>query len=75
MAENPTTVQQSARSLVTAIALALQAAQLVQHAPASVADAFCHSRLSPDATGWTFGTTNFPTQVGIQSLLDRHRPT
>jgi putative acyl-CoA dehydrogenase len=75
MAENPIAVQQNGRSLVTAMALALQAAQLVQHAPNTVSDAFCASRLSPESAGWTFGTTNFPTQVGIQSLLDRHLPT
>jgi putative acyl-CoA dehydrogenase len=38
-----------ARDLVDRMALAMQAALLVQHAPAAVADAFCASRLA--ATG------------------------
>jgi putative acyl-CoA dehydrogenase len=43
------------RRLVAAIALAVQAALLVRHAPPAVADAFCASRLDGD---WlpTFGT-------------------
>jgi putative acyl-CoA dehydrogenase len=43
------------RRLVSRIALTLQAALLVRHAPAAVADAFCASRLDHD---WepTFGT-------------------
>ncbi len=35
-----------ARDMVDRMALAMQAAQLVQHAPSFVADAFCASRLA-----------------------------
>ena len=44
-----------ARRLVEPLALALQAALLVRHAPAAVADAFCASRLA-DGGGRQFGT-------------------
>jgi len=74
MAENPAAVQRTGRHLVTAMALGLQGALLVQHAPPAIADAFCNSRLAPDATGWTFGLTD-STQAGTQTLLDRHLPT
>jgi putative acyl-CoA dehydrogenase len=45
----------SGRRLTTRIALAVQAALLVRHAPPAVADAFCASRLDGDWTP-TFGT-------------------
>lgn len=38
-------VEYRARDLVDRMALALQAALLLRHAPAFVSDAFCHSRL------------------------------
>jgi putative acyl-CoA dehydrogenase len=44
-----------ARSIVERLALAWQAALLVQHAPPAVADAFCASRLA-GAGGRTLGT-------------------
>ena len=55
MAEAASTAVGTGRRLVSQIALAVQAALLVRHAPAVVADAFCASRLDGD---WapTFGT-------------------
>jgi putative acyl-CoA dehydrogenase len=42
---------QHARRITQSIALLLQAALLLQHAPEVIADAFCASRLAPDAYG------------------------
>ena len=57
------------RRLVTDLALAAQAALLVQHAPPAVADAFCASRLGGD---WapTFGTLG---PADIPGILDYAR--
>ena len=52
-------------------ALALQAALLVQHAPAFVADAFCASRLAGDR-GLAFGTLS--RGVDCAHIIDRARP-
>jgi putative acyl-CoA dehydrogenase len=41
-------VERQARVLVEALALALQAALLIRHAPAAVADAFCAARLDTE---------------------------
>jgi putative acyl-CoA dehydrogenase len=60
-----------ARSLVVRMALALQAALLVRHSPAPVADAFCASRLAPDeGFGATLGT--LPARVDARAIIDRH---
>jgi putative acyl-CoA dehydrogenase len=61
--------ESEARALTERIALALQAALLVQGAPASTADAFCASRLGGTAWGRTFGT--LPTDVDVRPLLTR----
>ncbi|MGZ4611624.1 MAG: acyl-CoA dehydrogenase family protein [Kineosporiaceae bacterium] len=62
-----------ARSLVARMALALQAALLVRHAPAAVADAFCTSRLVPAAgAGATLGT--LPAGIDAAGILERHAP-
>jgi putative acyl-CoA dehydrogenase len=46
-----------ARRAAQAVALAVSAAELVRHAPDFVADAYCASRLTPDAyAGAAFGT-------------------
>ena len=47
--------ESDARRLAERLALSLQAALLVRHAPAAVADAFCASRLGGD-WGHAFGT-------------------
>jgi putative acyl-CoA dehydrogenase len=59
------------RRLVERLALALEGALLVRHAPAAVADAFCQSRLAGDA-GASFGT--LPAGVGFDAILERGTP-
>ena len=53
--------------LVTAIALALQAALLVTHAPAAVADAFCASRLDGD---WAPAFGTLPARAGVGAIIE-----
>lgn len=60
-----------ARHVVDRMALTLQAALLVQHAPAMVADAFCASRLD-GATDRQFGT--LPRGVDCAGILERATP-
>jgi putative acyl-CoA dehydrogenase len=60
-----------ARRLAEHLALALQAALLVQHAPASVSDAFCASRLA-GAGGLAFGT--LPAGTDFMSIIERSWP-
>ncbi len=60
-----------ARRLVERMALALQGALLVRHAPAAVADAFCASRLAGD-WGAAFGT--LPAGLAFAAIVDRARP-
>jgi putative acyl-CoA dehydrogenase len=60
-----------ARRLAQDVALAVQAALLVQSAPAAVADAFCASRLGGD-WGQTFGT--LPGAVDFDAILRRALP-
>ncbi len=60
-----------ARDLVGRMALALQAALLLQHAPAAVADAFCASRLGG------IGSHHYgalPRGVDVQALIERAAP-
>jgi putative acyl-CoA dehydrogenase len=74
MKDDPAAVQRDGRRLVTAMALALQGALLVRHSPAAVADAFCGSRLAPEAAGWTFGSAGAATDSGTKTILERHLP-
>ncbi|BCJ56507.1 DNA alkylation response protein [Actinoplanes sp. NBRC 14428] len=60
-----------ARRIVERMALVLQGALLVRHAPHAVADAFCASRLAGD-WGHTFGT--LPAGVDTAALTDRALP-
>jgi putative acyl-CoA dehydrogenase len=60
-----------ARRLAERMALALQGALLVRHAPAAVADAFCASRLAGDG-GRAFGT--LPGGADCTAILERTRP-
>jgi putative acyl-CoA dehydrogenase len=53
------------------MALAIQAALLVQHAPAAVSDAFCRSRLA-ERGHHHFGT--LPAGVDCASILERALP-
>jgi putative acyl-CoA dehydrogenase len=64
-------LEAQARRLVEQLALALQGALLVQHAPAAVADAFCASRLA-DGGGRQFGA--LPRGLDLAALCERARP-
>jgi putative acyl-CoA dehydrogenase len=57
--------------LVRKIALALQGALLVQHAPLFVADAFCAARLT-DAGGLSYGALS--TKADVDAILARAMP-
>jgi putative acyl-CoA dehydrogenase len=63
-------IELRARRIVETMALVLQGALLVQHAPAAVADAFCASRLAGD-WGVAFGT--LPPGTDTAAILDRVR--
>lgn len=65
-------IEVRARRLVERMALVTQAALLVRHAPAAVADAFCASRLTGDPTG-AFGT--LPPGLDVDAIVERARPT
>jgi putative acyl-CoA dehydrogenase len=63
-----------ARRLAAMIAVVLAGTLLVRHAPTAVADAFCASRLGPDAAagpGAPFGT--LPDGLDLRPVLDRAR--
>jgi putative acyl-CoA dehydrogenase len=60
-----------ARRFVERLALALQGALLVRHAPPAVADAFCASRLGGEG-GRTFGT--LPAKADVTALVERAWP-
>jgi putative acyl-CoA dehydrogenase len=60
-----------ARRLVEHFALGLQAALLVEHAPAAVADAFCASRLA-DGGARQFGTLS--RGLDLAAICERARP-
>ncbi|HEX2498958.1 MAG TPA: acyl-CoA dehydrogenase family protein [Actinomycetes bacterium] len=64
-------VEAGARRLVERMALLLQGALLVRHAPAEVADAFCESRLGQD-WGHAFGT--LPGHLDHAALVERAFP-
>ena len=55
--------------LVSALALALQGALLVQHAPTAVADGFVASRLGEGSHGLLFG--ELPTGVNAAAIAER----
>jgi putative acyl-CoA dehydrogenase len=57
-----------ARRLVGRVAVGLQAALLVRHAPAAISDAFCASRLENEAGG-TFGM--LPNGIDRRAIVDR----
>ena len=60
-----------ARSVVDRMALAIQAALLVQHGPAAVADAFCASRLA-DGGHRNYGT--LPRGADCAAIIRRATP-
>jgi putative acyl-CoA dehydrogenase len=65
------TLETRARRVVESMALCLQGSLLVRNAPASVADAFCASRLAGEA-GLEYGT--LPAGVDFEGILARGRP-
>lgn len=60
-----------ARRLTELMAVTLQGALLVRHAPAAIADAFCNSRLGSRWTG-TYGT--LPPSADLGAIIDRAMP-
>ena len=60
-----------ARRMVGRMAVALEAALLVQHAPPAVADAFCAGRLENEAGG-AFGT--LPGGIDARAIVERAAP-
>jgi putative acyl-CoA dehydrogenase len=64
-------LEPSARRLVEDVALALSAAVLVRHAPASVSGAFCATRLGRER-GFEYGT--LPAAVDARALVERALP-
>ena len=65
------TLQYRARSMADQMALTLQAALLVQHAPSAVADAFCAGRLGGQE-GLNYGT--LPRGVDTKTIIERAAP-
>jgi putative acyl-CoA dehydrogenase len=53
------------------LALALQASQLLRHAPSVVADAFVATRLAGDG-GMHYGT--LPSGTNVSAIIERHQP-
>jgi putative acyl-CoA dehydrogenase len=63
-------VEPHARRLVEDLAIALQAALLVRHAPSAVADAFIATRL--DGDWWTYGA--FDAEIDAAAIIARAMP-
>ena len=68
---DPAEFEAGARRIVERLALVLQGALLVRHAPPAVADAFCASRLGGEG-GFAFGT--LPPATDTRAILDRAWP-
>lgn len=58
-----------AREVTGRVARAIQAAQMVRHAPDFVADAFCATRLDGSAGGGVFGA--LPTGLDVEAIVSR----
>ena len=71
LAAGPAELAQRARVVVERMAVAWQAALLLRHAPAEVADAFVATRLAGDG-GLNYGT--LPTGIPARRIVDRHAP-
>lgn len=69
--KDPSGLEPQARRLTEELALALQGALLVQHAPPAVADAFCAGRLAGEG-GYAYGT--LPASVDPEPILRRASP-
>jgi putative acyl-CoA dehydrogenase len=64
-------IETRARRVVEKMALGLQGALLVRHAPPAVADAFCAARLDRDS-GLEYGT--LPAGTDFETIIERTRP-
>lgn len=69
--ENGGELEFRARTIVEQMAIALQAALLVQHGPSIVSDAFCAARLSENR-GLNYGA--LPSGVAAAAIVARHTP-
>ncbi len=65
---SPDDLELRARALSERLAIVWQAALLVRHGPAAVADAFCRSRLGQR---WTGGYGVLPADVDFDGIIDR----
>jgi putative acyl-CoA dehydrogenase len=63
--------ESQARAIVRDLVLGMQAALLLAHAPAPLADAFCSSRLGEEPAG-TFGL--LPSSTGCRAIVERAAP-
>lgn len=63
--------EESARYLAERMAIGLQAALLIRHAPAAVADAFCATRVAGGG-GRAYGT--LPSATNMAAIIDRAWP-
>jgi putative acyl-CoA dehydrogenase len=70
--KDPSSLEPRARRLTEALALLLEAALLVQHAPSPIADAFCAARLQPEGFR-AYGT--LPEGIDTALLIERASPT
>jgi putative acyl-CoA dehydrogenase len=64
-------LEREARRIAERLAVILQASLLVRHAPASVADAFCASRLGDDQSR-AYGT--LPAAADLDAIVARATP-
>lgn len=69
--ENPADAEARARTITESMALCLQAALLVRHAPAPVAEAFCASRLGER---WSGSYGGLPAGIDCDVILSRAMP-
>jgi putative acyl-CoA dehydrogenase len=69
--DNGEALEFRARTIVEQMALALQGALLVQHAPSAVSDAFCTARLAANR-GLNYG--GLPSGVDAAAIVARHTP-
>jgi putative acyl-CoA dehydrogenase len=68
---DPAGIETRARRLVESLVLAVQAALLIQHAPAPVADAFVAGRLDG---GWSGAFGTLPAGLDFRGIIDRATP-
>jgi len=70
--ENSSNIEYRSRTIVEKMALAFQAATLLQYGNDEVADAFCQARLKNKNNGWVYGT--LPDGIDCGSIIQRARP-